>query len=203
MSSDEYITVAEKDAHLFKVMKSKRFLMKEGLGNEVPFFICPYDPKDMIEIETKVAPNLVKRLSIEGISVLHLNLYDLAIEILKEQDAWDDLIAAESEYPRDEIMEVLQNLVNAENYLIPKIAEKAEGQKFDILFLSGVGAVFPYLRSHTVLNNLQSTIKEQPTVLFFPGQYLYSESKGRSLNLFGKFEDDEYYRAFNIFDYQV
>ena len=63
----------------------------------------------------------------------------------------------------------------------------------------GVGEVFPYIRSHTVLNNLQSTAKEKPTIMFFPGEYRQSAEKGSSLNLFGKLLDDNYYRAFNIY----
>ena len=28
--------------HLLRVISSNRFLKKQGLGNEIPFFICPY-----------------------------------------------------------------------------------------------------------------------------------------------------------------
>jgi hypothetical protein len=68
-----------------------------------------------------------------------------------------------------------------------------------VLFLSGVGEVFPYIRSHNVLNNLQSTAKEKPTVLFFPGSYTFTQISGSSLDLFGRLRDDRYYRAFNIY----
>ena len=36
------ITRKERAEHLFEVITSQRFLTKQGLGNEVPFFICPY-----------------------------------------------------------------------------------------------------------------------------------------------------------------
>ena len=36
------MTSRERSEHLFKVVTSERFLTKQGLGNEVPFFICPY-----------------------------------------------------------------------------------------------------------------------------------------------------------------
>jgi len=49
------------------------------------------------------------------------------------------------------------------------------------------------------LNNLQSTAKEKPTVMFFPGAYTHSLESGASLDLFGRLHDDKYYRAFNIF----
>jgi len=72
-----------------------------------------------------------------------------------------------------------------------------------VIFLSGVGEVFPYIRSHNVLNNLQSTAKDKPTVMFFPGAYTHSLESGASLDLFGRLHDDKYYRAFNIFHCEV
>jgi hypothetical protein len=68
--------------------------------------------------------------------------------------------------------------------------------------INGVGEVYPYIRPHNVLNNLQRVAKDQPTVLFFPGAYTHSLEKGTSLDLFGRLHDDKYYRAFNIYDYQ-
>ena len=59
--------------------------------------------------------------------------------------------------------------------------------------------MFPYIRSHNVLNNLQSVACEKPTVMFFPGVYTHSQESGASLDLFGRLRDDKYYRAFNIF----
>ena len=76
-------------------------------------------------------------------------------------------------------------------------------QAFDILFITGVGEVFPYIRSHTVLNNLQSTAKDHPTLMFFPGEYTHSLETGASLDLFGRLHDDKYYRAFNIYHTQI
>ena len=32
----------ERAEHLYRVITSERFLTKQGLGNEVPFFICPF-----------------------------------------------------------------------------------------------------------------------------------------------------------------
>ena len=36
----------ERIDHLFSVVTSERFLSKQGLGNEVPFFICPYPARE-------------------------------------------------------------------------------------------------------------------------------------------------------------
>ena len=36
----------ERAEHLYRVITSERFLTKQGLGNEVPFFICPFPAKE-------------------------------------------------------------------------------------------------------------------------------------------------------------
>jgi hypothetical protein len=98
-----------------------------------------------------------------------------------------------------ELKELLQSVLDSEHHLIPAIAEKMHNEDFDVMFITGVGEVFPYIRSHTVLNNLQSAAKDKPTIMFFPGDYSQSDEKGSSLNLFGNLLDDNYYRAFNIY----
>jgi len=188
--------------HLFAIISSKRFLKMEGLGNEVPFFICPFPPEDA-ETMGKLGKNLIKQLALKGISVLKINLYDLSIELLQERGIWEQILETEQELSKDELKELLQGVLDPENHLIPAIAEKMAQVDFDVMFITGVGEVFPYIRSHTVLNNLQSTAKDQPTVMFFPGEYKHSLEEGASLDLFGILHDDKYYRAFNIFDYQI
>ena len=73
-------------------------------------------------------------------------------------------------------------------------------EEFDVLFITGVGEVFPFIRSHNILNNLQKEAKQKPTLMFFPGEYKHSLETGAALVLFGRLEDDKYYRAFNILD---
>jgi Domain of unknown function (DUF1788) len=40
-------------------------------------------------------------------------------------------------------------------------------------------------------------------VMFFPGTYTHAVASGASLNLFDRLHDDKYYRAFNIFHFEV
>jgi hypothetical protein len=196
------MTPRERQDHLLEVLSSQRFLRKLGLGNEVPFFICPFPAGDAVDME-QVRAQLVRQLANRGVTVLDINLYDLAIEMLRERGIWDELLAAEQGVTKDELQELLQNVLDPETHLIPEIGKRLASQSFDVLFLSGVGEVFPYIRSHNVLNNLQSTAKEKPTLMFFPGNYTHALASGASLDLFGILHDDKYYRAFNIFNYEV
>ncbi len=188
--------------HLLKVIASERFLKKQGLGNEVPFFIFPYPAEEAVGIDAMRA-SLVKQLENRGVRVVEINLYDLSISLLHDRGIWDDVLVAEPSIGKDELKELLQGVLDPETHLIPAIGAILAGQQFDVLFLSGVGEVYPYIRSHNVLNNLQSTAKEKPTVMFFPGKYTHSLASGASLDLFGIMHDDKYYRAFDIAHYEI
>lgn len=190
--------ISERYQHLLQIIPSQRFLQKQGLGNEVPFFICPFDPKEAMAMQ-KMAHQLANRLGQQGVRVLEIDLYDLVIELLQNRGIWDRLLQTEESVGKEQFKELLQGVLDPETHLVPAIAAKMRQQAFDVLFITGVGEVFPYIRSHNVLNNLQSTAKEQPTVLFFPGKYTQSLETGASLDLFGLLHDDKYYRAFNIY----
>ncbi|MDX2387796.1 DUF1788 domain-containing protein [Sinorhizobium medicae] len=188
--------------HLLKVIASERFLKKQGLGNEVPFFIFPYPAEEAVGIDAMRA-SLVKQLENRGVRVVEINLYDLSISLLRDRGIWDDVLVAEPSIGKDELKELLQGVLDPETHLIPAIGAILASQQFDVCFLSGVGEVYPYIRSHNVLNNLQSTAKEKPTVMFFPGKYTHSLASGASLDLFGIMHDDKYYRAFDITHYEI
>lgn len=188
----------EKFLHLLSVISGQRFLSKQGLGNEVPFFICPFKPEEAVEME-RLVKQLVNRLAQIGVRILEINLYDLSVEILMNEGDFEWMIENEAKLTKPKLQEELQGILSVEHILIPAIADLISNTEFDVLFLTGVGEVFPFIRSHNVLNNLQSTAKEKPTVLFFPGTYTHSLESGASLDLFGRLHDDKYYRAFNIF----
>lgn len=184
--------------HLLNVIGSERFLNKQGLGNEVPFFICPFPPEDALEM-ARMQRQLINRLAQAGINVLDINLYDLAVQILKQEGDWHWCLEEEQSISKEELKEELQSMLDVETVLTPALEEKMNSATFQVMFIAGVGEVFPYIRSHNVLNNLQKTAKEKPTVLFFPGEYTHSRITGASLDLFGRLHDDKYYRAFNIY----
>lgn len=195
-------SISERFDHLFKLIASDRFLKMEGLGNEVPFFICPFEPKEAGDMQ-RTAVQLANRLRQNGVRVLEINLYDLSIALLQQRGIWERVLEMEESVTKEELKELLQGVLDPETHLVPAIKAQMAQQPFDVLFITGVGEVFPYIRSHNVLNNLQSTAKDQPTVMFFPGKYTHSRDSGASLDLFGLLHDDKYYRAFNIYHVEV
>ena len=187
---------------MFAVLSSKRFLQMEGLSNEVPFFIYPYDPEDALAV-ARSKKRIKNRLANKGIEVREINLYDLSVEILKDRGVWDRLLVLEPEQDKGDFRELLQGMLDPQLHIAPAIRAKLAEGDFDIFFLTGIGEVFPYIRSHNVLNNLQSVVVGKPMLMFFPGRYEQSDTLGSSLVLFGRLKDDQYYRAKNILEQEA
>ena len=194
----ETAPMQERFEHLCRIITSERFLKMQGIGNEVPFYICPYPPEEAVEMN-RMQKQLVNTIEKSGVRVLAINLYDLVIDLLKQRGIFERLLSVEASSGKEEFRDTLQGVLDPQSHLVPAIGERMQAAVFDVMFLTGVGQVFPYIRSHRVLNNLQVTAAAQPTVMFFPGVYTQSLEKGASLDLFGRLHDDKYYRAFNIY----
>lgn len=191
--------LTRQEKHLFAVLSGERFLRMEGLSNEVPFFIYPYEPEHALSI-AKAKKRIKNRLASRGVEVREINLYDLSVEILKGRGDWEEILEVESGLDKTEFAEMLQSMLNPQQHLAPAIRELLSDGEFDVVFLTGIGEVFPYIRSHNVLNNLQSIVVGKPMLMFFPGHYEQSDTLGSSLVLFGRLKDDQYYRAKNILE---
>lgn len=184
--------ISAKFTNLYRKISSKSFLNKEALGGEIPFFISSYEAKQELEVVDSIKL-LKSKLMSSGVSILEINLYDVVCEILEEKGGMDRMFMVEASKTKDKFLRALQSTLNIHQILMPKIKSMIEENNADVYFLTGIGMVFPFIRSHNILNNLQNIAKDSPTVIFFPGEY-----NGHTLNLFGILKDDNYYRAFNI-----
>ena len=171
--------IALKFSHLYSVISSKQFLNKEALGGEIPFFITAYDATQEIEVFESIKL-LKNKLETSGVSVLELNLYDIVCEILEEKGGVERMFKIELSKDKDKFLSALQSTLNIHQILMPRIKQMIDDKPAKVYFLTGIGMVFPYIRSHNILNNLQNIAKDSPTVAFFPGEY-----NGHVLNLFG------------------
>ena len=63
----------------------------------------------------------------------------------------------------------------------------------DVLMLTGIGEVFPFMRIHSLLEALQPECSDIPILVFYPGKY-----DGRFVRLFDRLDPNPYYRAFSI-----
>src|SRR5690606_36922251 len=174
-------------------IKEDKFIEGRGLGNEIGFYVFDYDPKHELYLREYV--NRIKRhFNYEGSNrrIIEFDLYKMLIEITKEKRIFDRIFEMEEKQGKDALFKAMTTFAKPEVFL-QKIKEQVV--EHNVVFLTGVGKVFPFVRSHTILNNLQEVLDKTPVIMFYPGEYT-----GQSLQLFNKFKDDNYYRAFRLVD---
>lgn len=183
--------------HLLRLISSRKFLDMTGPSNEVPYYICPFKVEETQTVYQYIV-QLKNALELKQVRTLEINLYHLTIEHLKSINVLDTYIQNEPNTPKEKFFKSLSGITDAEEFICPLILNEIESEDHDVVFITGVGEVFPYIRSHKILSTLESKYTECPLVLFFPGTYETDNIKGSNLTLFGIL-DDKYYRAFNIY----
>ena len=184
-------------AELRRRLADADFLSNRGLGNEAGIFTFCYDPTLELEardyFERVEADSKAGKIGADGIraNVIVRNLYDVLIEIAEDKRILDKLAAQEERRGRDGLLKQVQRIATAEAFVAKMDwSPHAPG---DVLLITGVGEVYPFMRVHNILNNMQSAMRDVPVVVAYPGSY-----DGGSLSLFGKLNDGNYYRAFDL-----
>ncbi|MAO64837.1 MAG: hypothetical protein CL666_07530 [Balneola sp.] len=183
--------INHKFTELFDKVTTEDFLQMKNLSGEIPFHVFTYDPADEVSISGAVE-GLVTKLKNKGLKVLELNLYDLQMELLDRELGLDEVFELEGEMPRQEFKEAMLSTMHFDEVYIPQIEKRIKNSEADLYFITGVGLAYPLIRSHKILNNIQSIAVNSPTVIFYPGEY-----DGKYLRLFGRLKKN-YYRAFKL-----
>lgn len=173
------------------------FKENTGSANEVSYFIFDYDPKDELMVRDYVH-DLVERVNQKTYLDYHIScfdLYDIMINYLKEEDILEDVFEMEEEGFEEVALSICDAMgINTmdENYFIDYIKERID--KNSVIFITGVGKIYPIVRAHKILNNLHLAIDNISVVLFLPGTY-----SAQNISLFGLLNDN-YYRAFKLIE---
>lgn len=221
--ADERRDIDADFAHLYEIMESRSFRTNSGLAGEQPYYIYDYPPAQELEVAEHIK-QLVSRLQtmtpkFDGDfapKVLTLDLYDIALEILEKRGILDRILDREGKRHKkvssdahvDKFLNLLDNVLGADTEHLPGTIRdhyeqaKAEGGA-DIVFITGIGKVYPYIRAHTLLNALQGRIDDRPLVLFYPGTFTRSAVSGSVMSLFNCLPGDNYYRAQNLREMSV
>jgi len=173
---------------------SQDFLESKGLGNEIGFWVFDYPPENELEVrdfmEGTILPALAKK--VPKVRVATVNLFKLVCEILEERNLLNKALEMQQTKGDESALAALRSVLK-EDKLAQKISDQFDIPNIDMLILTGVGSVYPMLRTHTLLSALHPIMGETPLLMFFPGKY-----DGHSLRLFNSLAEDHYYRAFRL-----
>ena len=175
-------------------LTSRDFLDSKGLGNEIGFWIFDYPPDRELEMRSFLSGTVLPTLSkqVPALRADTIDLLQLVTGLLEERNLLDKAMDMQLSKGDDSTLAALRSVLK-EDKIAQKIASQHDIANLDLLILTGVGAVYPMLRTHTLLSALHPIMGNTPLLLFFPGRY-----DGHSLRLFNTLTEDHYYRAFRL-----
>lgn len=165
------------------------FLANKGLSNEVGIHVFKYAPQYEL-----IVRDYIQRLAStasDAYRIIERDMYRILLEILDEKRVLGTVASLEEKKGKDYLLAQLQKIATPEAFLAKMKYEPHE--RGDVVFLTGVGKVYPFMRSHKMLDSMQQVFSDIPIVMFYPGEF-----NGQNLILFDKFHDGNYYRAFNL-----
>lgn len=172
---------------------SDEFLTSSGIGNEIAFYVFDYPPEYELQVRDHIRFLMEQLPKLKpALRVRHINLFDLLIEHLTNRKLLGRSLDMQKANGDDKLLRSLKPILDGEK-TADVFTAAAQPDATDLVLVSGVGSVWPLLRSHSLLNNLHSRMGQVPLVMFYPGKY-----DGKSLRLFGKVKGDNYYRAFRL-----
>ena len=180
-------------ARLRAKLSDPMFLANKGIGNEVGFFVFPYDASR--EDEVRARTDALVSLSDEGklpCRIAHRDLWDVFLKICKQRRILDKIPDLERRRGSRALLDRLQKIATPEAFVQAMDYDPHDPGR-DVLLVSGVGKVYPVVRAHSILENSQHVFADVPVVLLYPGKY-----DGSQLHLFNSISDGNYYRAFNL-----
>lgn len=170
-------------------LSNELFLSNKGLSNEVGIHIFCYDPKEEMTVRA-FFDSLIKRKDVPY-RLIERDLYKIFLQICEEKHILKSIKGMEERKGSGYLLEQLQKVATPGAFV-----EKMEYSPHlhgDVLLITGVGKIYPFMRSHKILDNIQHIFSDIPVLMLYPGTF-----NGQDLILFGKFLDGHYYRAFNL-----
>ncbi len=170
-------------------LSDESFLENKGLSNEVGIHVFCYNPEEE-EVVTYFFQKL-KGSNEYPFHIIECDLYKIFLSICEDKRIMASIPLQEERRGKDFLLSQLQKIATPEAFV--ERMKYEPHQKGDILLITGVGKVYPFMRSHKILDNIQHIFSDIPVLMLYPGTF-----NGQDLDLFGKFLDGHYYRAFNL-----
>jgi hypothetical protein len=181
-------TIKERLDNLRIHIQEPEFLEGKGLSHEVNIRIFCYDAGDEMAVRQFI-DQITTDQSIDC-NIIECNLYETFLSLCEDIDITDAITEMEEVDGKEFLLEQLHCAIG-EGEFIEKIQHEPHSTG-DVLMLTGVGDVFPFMRMHSLLEALQPHFSDIPILVMYPGTF-----DGSYVRLFDKLTPNPYYRAFN------
>jgi hypothetical protein len=191
-----HLSIGQRLAEFRLQLSNVQHLNKNKTAGDMKFFIFDYDPKDELIVRDEII-KVIRNNS----EIVPFDLYDMMIQSINQNGYFETIKTIEKDYDKglllNEVFQPMLALEQTGNDILKQFSNSVPDNGMHIILIVGVGKSYPVIRSHTILNNLQSIFKNNPVVMMYPGRF--SVRKGH-LKLFDRLDDDNYYRAFPIIE---
>lgn len=182
-------------------LEKQSFQENEGLSNEVGYYIFDYQSKNELEIRDYIKKlqdtPLAKRIDLKVFDIFDIMIDKIdEIRQIANGDPFEIIAQMEKTGGLTQVTQQINNLLQMSennNAIVQYVKDHIKNQARCVIFITGIGKVYPILRAHKILNTMHQIIDEYPVVMFYPGNY-----DELSLQAFGEVKDQNYYRAFRI-----
>lgn len=186
-------SLTERLNEILPKITSDDFLAGKGIGNEIAFYIFDYPPEHELRVREHVQFLLEQIPKVKpDLRVAHVNLLQFIVDHLRSRKLLDKTFQLQKDKGDAFVLKQLEKILHPEK-LAPLFAEQVQPDNQNLVLVTGVGSVWPLMRTHSFLNNLHPVMGKTPLVMFYPGRY-----DGQLLRLFGKTKSQNYYRAFRL-----
>ena len=158
---------------IWKRISDEEFLANRGVANEVRYYVFDYDASMELVVRRKI--ELLQKQNnpqADGFEIVVFDLYQMVLDILEERGYVEKCIKFEKTKGREYLYNAVSKLLrltSSSNLIVNRIVEQTP--EYAVVFLTGVGKVFPFVRSHNILNNLHQVLDSVPVVMFYPGKW--------------------------------
>lgn len=188
MSLENKSTLERLD-ELKKKFDSTFFLENQSSVNGIGFYIFPYDPKDEMAVQHFIS-QLVSEPS-KYYRMTEYNLYRVFLSICSDMKILNAIPDVEKKKGDKKLLQQLSGFANPKRFI--QKMDHGPHEKGELILLDGIGEVYPILRLHNLLENMQGEFSDVPVVSFYPGSY-----DGWHLKLFDTIDDQHHYRSMRL-----
>ena len=195
----EHIGSPDARAFIVERLSDDTLLGRKGYTMRQSTYVLPYPPSQRSYARDLIAAICSDDLPTRGVRAVRVNLYDIVLDYLDSEGMWEPLCEAEQTATRDELIMMLQDTISVSDVIKPAVEAAIDDSACDIAFITGVGETFPFVRTHTLLGEIET---DKPVVLVFPGEYRQNADGSTSLDILNipSEANGGYYRATNVFD---
>ncbi len=181
--------IMKKLDYLRDFIQKPEFLRGMGLSNEVNIWIFSYAPEEEMAVK-----HFARQISTDptlSCNLIECDLYQIFLACCQDINILDAIPEMEQEDGSSFLLDQLHSTIREKEF-IEKMCYSPQ-KTGDVLMLTGVGEVFPFMRVHSLLEALQPYFPNIPILVLYPGEF-----DKYHLRLFNRLKPNDYYRAFNV-----